>query len=242
MDFTTVDGHLQYTLPNGLYYALAPAEWWYFGPLIAGLIPFGVWAALGTRNAAMRMLVVWAALVLLFHAGAPWQNPRFALAYLPPVAIMAALGFATLSSARGARFRAGAAAYLMLGLVVSTGGSLVLTSRFIDRKQDDLATVQWVAAQAPPHVQLLTFGLTATFERYSDLETRDLSELSPAMLEPLVTDGRPTLVLLDLNGVERQWQGFPPWENYRWLREGPGLAPLGVHGPYSLLAVNPNVT
>src|SRR4029077_16594124 len=43
--FTTGDGQLAYNLPTGLYYALAPATWWYFSPLLAALIAPGVWAA-----------------------------------------------------------------------------------------------------------------------------------------------------------------------------------------------------
>jgi hypothetical protein len=236
-DFTTVDGHLHYAIPNGLYYAVAPAEWWYATPLLAALIPFGLWAAFESRAASLRLLTIWAFAVLAFHAGAPWQNPRFTLAYLPPLAILAATGFAHAWRVPSRRIHVLAAAILVLGIVFSAAGSALLTARFIDRKRDDLATVQWVVQQTPAQAQLLTFGLTATFQRYSRIETLDLSDVGAAAIEHLVTDGRPTLVLLDVDSVERQWTGLPPWQNFRALRDGPGLVTLGRRDPYTLFSV-----
>ncbi len=91
-DFFTVDGHLAYTQPNGVYYAIAPANLAYFGPLLAVWILPGVWAARRWSVRNIVMIVGWAAVVFAFHAGAPWQNFRFALAYLPPAAILVAAG------------------------------------------------------------------------------------------------------------------------------------------------------
>jgi hypothetical protein len=91
-DFFTADGHLAYSQPNGVYYAEAPANFAYFGPLLALWILPGVWAA---RRWGLRNIVLiggWGGVVFAFHAGAPWQNFRFALAYLPPAAILAAAG------------------------------------------------------------------------------------------------------------------------------------------------------
>jgi hypothetical protein len=237
-NFVTADGHLQYAIPNGLYYTVAPAEWWYFAPVLAALIPLGLWAVRGSRSISVGLLVGWAALVLAFHAGAPYQNARFTLAYLPPIAIIAAIGFTRLWKAGDPRLHTVAAAYLVVGITLSAIGSAALTTRFIHRKQDDLATVQWVAKRAAPKTQLLTFGLTATFVHYSEIDTLDLSDLSSSRIEGLVSDGRPTLVLLDIDAVERQWVGRPPWENYLWLRDGPGLVPLGVRGTYTLFTVH----
>jgi hypothetical protein len=237
LDFTTVDGHLHYAIPNGLYYAVAPAEWWYATPLLAALIPFGLWAAFESNAASLRLLTIWAFVVFAFHAGAPWQNPRFTLAYLPPLAILAATGFAQAWRVPSRRIHVLAASCLVLGIILSAAGSAVLTSRFIDRKRDDLATVHWVAEQAPAQAQLLTFGLTATFQRYSRIETLDLSEVGAATIRQLVTDGRPTLVLLDVDSVERQWTGLPPWENLRTLRDGPGLVTIGKRDSYTLFSV-----
>src|SRR5207245_578063 len=197
--FMTGDGQLIYNLPNGLYYALAPGSWWYFGPILAALIVAGLGAVLRRRVAPTAgLLVACAGSVYLFHAGAPWQNPRFALAYLPPLAILAAVGFAQLRASGSRSIRRAATVWLISGLAFAAVGSAVLTDRFIERKQNDVATVRWTERLAPPNAQLLTFGLTATFAQYSRLQTLDLSDPGSSKIEQLLSSGRPTLVLLDV--------------------------------------------
>ena len=236
--FTTGDGQLAYNLPTGLYYTLAPATWWFFGPLLAALIVPGVWTVVrGKRVPALRILVAWAAIVLAFHAGAPWQNPRFALAFLPPLAILAAVGYDQLRRASHAQVRRAGAAWLLAGLALAGAGSAVVTQEFIERKQNDVAIVRWADGLAPLNGQLLAFGLTATFQEYGRLQTLDLSEVTTERIGALLGDGRPTLVLVDVNGLERQWTGRAPWERYHALLAAPGLTPLGTRGGYTLFAV-----
>jgi len=235
--FMTGDGRLVYSLPNGLYYALAPGSWWYFGPILALLIAPGLWAVLRRRTASAAILVAWVAPVYLFHAGAPWQNPRFALAYLPPLAILAAMGFARLRAGDGRSIRRAATVWLVSGLALAAVGSAVVTDRFIERKQNDVATVRWAERLAPPGAQFLTFGLTATAQQYGRAPTADLSEIGSVKIAQLLSDGRPTVVLIEVAGIEQQWNGRPPWTNYRALLDGPGLIPLGARGPYTLFAV-----
>ena len=238
--FTTGDGQLAYSLPTGLYYAIAPANWWYFGPVLAALIAPAAWAVVRQKRiAGLGILVAWAAIVLAFHAGAPWQNPRFALAYLPPLAILAAVGYDQLRRASHAQVRRAAAAWLLAGLALAAAGSAVLTQEFIERKQNDLAIVRWADGLAPVNGQLLAFGLTATAQEYGRLETLDLSELSTERIGAFLGDGRPTLVLVDVNGLERQWMGRAPWARYHALLAAPGLTRLGTRGGYTLFAVKP---
>ncbi len=236
--FLTGDGALSYSLPNGLYYAIAPASWWYWSPALALFVLPGVWAVVRRRVMPVGgLLVAWAAIVYAFHAGAPWQNPRFALAYLPPLAILAALGFAELQTAAHIQIRRAATIVLVGGLALAAAGSVVLTARFIERKQYDVAIVHWTERLAPGNAQVLTFGLTGTFRQYGRLETLDLSELGPSKLAQLLSDGRPSVVLLDVAGTERQWTGRPAWENFRALRFGPGLVSLGSRNGYTLFVV-----
>ena len=236
--FMTGDGRLVYNLPNGLYYLIAPATWWYFGPILAALIVPGLWGALRRRTVpGVGLMLAWVAVVYAFHAGAPWQNPRFTLAYLPPLSILAAVGFAQLRASGDRSIRRAATVWLVSGLALAAVGSAVLTDRFIERKQNDVATVRWTERLAPRHAQLLTFGLTATFQHYGQVPTLDLSEIGSSKIAQLLSDGRPTLVLLDVADIDRQWTGRPPWANYRALRDGPGLVRLGARGVYTLFSV-----
>ncbi len=234
-EFVTVDGHLRYRFPNGLYYALAPAHPFFFTPLLASFLVPGVWALVRRPTPARLWLILgWAGVVYAFHAGAPWQNFRFTLAYLPPLAVVAAVGIAVVGERLG--FRA-VMAILAVGLVLMGVGGVRLSNRFIARKQADLELVRWVEAHVEPGARLITFEMTLTFRHYSALETWELFTLTPEELAALVADGRPTFLLLHVARVEAQWRDLAPGVNYRRLREGPGLVRLGERRGYVLFRV-----
>ncbi|HEX5505749.1 MAG TPA: hypothetical protein VFW96_24240 [Thermomicrobiales bacterium] len=232
--FHTADGLLAYRWPNGLYYALAPALPFFFTPLLAWLIAPGLWTTLRRRATAGLVLVVgWAGVTYAFHAGAPWQNIRFVLAYLPPLAVLLALGAVVACRAVGRHGRALVGVGLAAGLAWMTVGGVGLTRGFIARKDADLALAR--AVRLPADARLLTFGPTLTFQHYTAIETDDLSGLTPPDLARLAAGDHPVYLLLDTANVETQWRGLPPDENYRWLRDGPGLAPLGRYGGHYTL-------
>lgn len=237
-EFVTADGVLRYRLPNGLYYALAPAHRFYFTPLLAPLLLPGLWVAVRRRTPTLLWLIVgWAAVVYGFHAGAPWQNFRFTLAYLPPLAILAAIGVDGVLRTGHRWLRWPVGAYLAVGLIVMAAGGVQLTQGFIERKRDHLAIVQWVESRMPADARLLTFELTLTFRHYSRLETLELFELDPQEIAELLVDGRPTFLLLDVVRVEGQWRGRAPEVNYRWLQAEQGLEELGAWRNYTLFRV-----
>lgn len=254
-EFVTADGTLRYAWPNGLYYALAPAHRYYLTILLAPLIGVGLIVILkGTKDEGQKtkdeemaivlrppssvfLILAWAGVVYLFHAGAPWQNFRFTLAYLPPLAILAAVGWHWLFHWLPGRLRWLAILYLAAGVVYMGINGLQLTRSFIERKQADLATVQWVEEQTPAEARLLTFGLTLTFQHYSHLETVELFYQDPTSLQNLLADGRPTYLLLDVANVESQWLNQSSGLNYNWLQDNPGLAWIGKERSYSLFQV-----
>ena len=240
-EFATTDGVLSYRLPNGLYYALAPAHRYYFTPLLAGLLLPGLWTALRGGRRALWWLLAWAGLVFAFHAGAPWQNFRFTLAYLPPLAVLAAVGLETVLgwlTARGLRqWRWLAWGVFGLGLVYMLAGAVALTQGFVTRKQADLRTVAAVEALLPPEALLLTFNQTFTFQHYSTLETLELYDLAASELPALLGDERLTFVLVDVGNIESQWVNEPLGATYRWLRDERGLETVAQFGDLTLFRV-----
>jgi hypothetical protein len=236
--FTTIDGLLSYRLPNGLYYALSPGHPDYFTPLLAVLLAPGLWLLLRQRRAMpLVLLLAWPLMILGFHAGAPWQNFRFTLAALPPLAVLAGLGAAQAAAWLGPRRSGLVLALVGAGLVWQVVAGAQLTQQFINRKRADLAAVAGVEALAPANAQLLTFSITGTFDYYSRLDTHDLWGLDTAQVAGLVADGHPTLLLIDVANVEAQWQGHAPAINYHWLRDGPGLDRLGQFQSFTLFQV-----
>lgn len=252
----TADGVLSYRLPNAIYYAAAPARAFYFSPLIAAFIAPGLWAVLRHRARAPEirsgrgpwlLLVGWAGSVYLFHAGTAWQNFRFTLAYLPPLAILAALGVVEMIAFLKKRFAGRtwvtylATLWLLAGLAWATVGGIRLSRDFIRTMQANVETVQWVEEQAPAQAHLVAFGLALTFQHESDLETHNIFSLTAEDLHTLVTGERPVYLLLDIRSIETQWIGRAPAENFHWLQEGPGLTEIGRRQQYTLFAVNGGV-
>lgn len=239
--FVTTDGTQTYRLPNGVYYGALPLHPYYFTPLLAVWMLPGLARLWGARRsvAAVGLLAGWPLLVLGFHAGAPWQNFRFGLAALPPLAVLAAAGIAAVAQWRGGRLRWAAAALTVGGLAWLAVGGWQLAHSFIVRKEADLARVAAVEAHAPEGARLLTFQLTPTFAHYSRLDTYELWALTEADLAALLAEPAPTFLLLDVANAETQWAGRAPEVNYHWLRDGPGLDLVAEFDAYQLFRVRP---
>lgn len=284
--FVTTDGTQTYSLPNGLYYAAALAHKAYFTPLLAWLLLPGLWAIWRTaisphlqspisnpqsspkNTPAILLIVAWAAIVYLFHAGAPWQNFRFTLAYLPPTAIITAVGFAAFyhqvpkfwglnHKGREGRkeeekiieaeplqkpvnFLQWAAVGLgVVGLAAMGIGGWRLTDGFIERKVADLTAVFWVETHTPPDSRIISLNMTATLQQYSQRQIEELYYLTPADLEILLADDIPTYLFVDVASVTNQWRDLSPGQNYQWLRDTYGLREIGQERTFTLFLINP---
>jgi hypothetical protein len=175
--------------------------------------------------------------VYAFHAGAAWQNFRFSLAYLPPLAILVAAGLTWTWRRLDRRLGVLVAGCCVLGLVATAGGAVRLVTGFIDRKDDDLALVRWVQAETPSGARLLSFGPTLAFRQYTSLPTFDLFDLGPGDLDALLAQPAPTYVLLDEQNVEGQWLGESPALNWHRLRDQSGVSEVGTDGSFTLFRV-----
>jgi hypothetical protein len=238
-DFFTADGHLEYALPNGVYYAIAPANLAFFGPLLAIWAVVGLLAARAWPRPTSLLVIGWVAAVFLFHAGAAWQNFRFTLAYLPPLAILSAAGMVLAWRRLRHPLRLLVPACAIAGLLIASASAVRLVERFIDTKDQELALVHWVQAQAPPDAQLLTFGPTLAFRHYSSLPTFDLFDVSTSDIQTILSTPAPHYLLVDESSVEEQWLNQPPSTNFLFLRDGPGLERQGAQGSYTLYRVTP---
>jgi 4-amino-4-deoxy-L-arabinose transferase-like glycosyltransferase len=239
-DFFTADGHLSYALPNGVYYAIAPANLAFFGPLLAPWIAVGLWAAAREwRRPTLLLILGWAGVVYAFHAGAAWQNFRFSLAYLPPLAILVAAGLMWTWRHLGRRVGTLVAVCATLGLLATASGAVRLVEGFIDRKDDELTLVRWVQTQTPPGAQVLSFGPTLAFRHYTSLPTFDLFDLTPGDVDSILATPAPTYVLVDERNVEEQWLGQAPALNLDRLRTRQGISQVGTHGSFTLFRVGP---
>lgn len=256
-EFTTPDGYAAYPLPILLFYAKAAISPRFLFPLFTPFLFLGMGIAQWRRWWPVIILLgLWGAVIFISLIGIPYQNFRFTLPLLPPIAILAALGLYQVWSrafawsqnrAQGqlvGYIRPLLLVYLLCGLLGSLWYSGRVIDEFIARKDADLALVRWVESQVKiPSAsdqgpsRVLAFGLTLMLGHYTNLEADELYNLSPPQLSHMLADGRPTYLLLDQANVESQWQGLSPELNYRWLQHGPGLTLLGTLDDYTLWRV-----
>jgi len=238
--FETVDGTLRYHYPNGLFYALLPAHPMYLTPLVAPLLAIGAWRLVRLRSAAVGWLVLgWGLAVYAFHAGDPYQNLRFGLAYLPPVALVAATGAVHVLEWGTARNRGITTVFAVAGLLALAASGVGGIRRLADRKHADVATAAWAAVRMPPGARVIVFELTLTLQHEAAVETHELFFVTPDSARTLLQSPRPLFLLVDVDDLRRQWRNRIPFETYRRLEAEPGLTPLGRHRSYTLFRVGP---
>jgi hypothetical protein len=254
------DGIFYYERPVGIYYALPvvhPAFVFpFFAPfLLFSLLPLAAgeerlkpslrtgrgWLAAGLqtlrREPAFVLLLGWPLTVYLFLAGIAWQNPRFSLAFFPPLLVSVGLGIEWVWQQLDSKWRPFLIIWCALGLL----GSLAWMGRdvrnFTQVKDANVAAVWWTEAQAEPEATAVTFGLTLIMNHYTSLNGLDIYTLNEADLANLLANDSPFYLLLDVANVEQQWQDKSPQLNYQWLQERAELREIGRFNNYTLFEV-----
>ncbi|MBC8076475.1 MAG: hypothetical protein H7Y32_10410 [Chloroflexales bacterium] len=235
--FETPDGVASYPLPVALFYAKAAASPRFLVPLFTPFLLLGAAALAWQRGRMAALLLGWGALMYLFLSGIPYQNFRFTLALLPPIAITAAYGLMLVWRRAAPTWRTLMLAGLALGLAASIVYNAGVLREQFARKRSDVAVARWVEAQLGPGDRLLAFELTLTLQHYTPLDVRELFDLTQDEVQAFAADERPTFLLVDVADLTGQWSNLAPDRNYRWLRDTPGLVPLGEQQQYSLFRV-----
>ncbi|MCA1552926.1 MAG: hypothetical protein LC737_00960, partial [Chloroflexi bacterium] len=242
-EFVTPDGRLQFPYPSAFYYAAAAVRGGALTPLV---IPFAVWGAwdLWRRRAAAVLVVLlgWCAAIYLFIAGMPWQNLRFAFAFFPALAIIAAFGLTAVTwTPRRSLLARGIAqqiTVLVMALVVIV--QLTLGYRELDQfmtvVRNDLSVAQWLQQELPSDATVLTFSISETLMHETPFRVVELYFETPDTLANRLR-GEHTYLLLDVHSVETQWAGRAPALNYAYLREHARLREMGARQKYTLYQI-----
>lgn len=234
--FLNSDGLQEYSLPNILYYASLPFRLRYLSPLLAPSVLAGLVLVLRRYRNAVPALVLWPAVVLLFDAGLTWQNPRFALPALPPLALLAGLACAWTWEVVSSRRRFALSCFMLIAVLAVAAGGLKDTGRLVAARQANLDVARWAAASIPAGALILSFDITETLSYETRLRPRDLYLLSRAQLARLVST-QPTYLLVQVEEMGGQWRFGNPGADFRFLRHGPGLVREGDRGSYTLFRV-----
>ena len=243
--FTTSDGRLTYATTSGAFYlGQAVAPYW-FGP--PGLLAIwgAAWVARRGGLAASILLVGWPAIVLVFLAGSPYQNTRFFLAAMPPVAILVAVGAWRLArivdgwlprgrpGTPGGPARGRRRAWILVAILVAGR----FTASFIDRQTADLAAIRRLEAEVPSGARLIAMGPTGVFVRDGVPDVVELFDLDPASAAALLADGRPSYLVVDPGAIDGQWAGRSPASTVEAIRASRGLTRIDEAGAWTLYLI-----
>ena len=247
--FDNVDGHFEYGMPVGIFYARPGFDPSYISPLLTIFLLVG--AAVVARRAvsnpaAAILLFGWIGVEYGFVAGIPYENIRFGLAYLPPLAILVGIGIHSLVALTGTlRVQSHLAPLVVLALV-SAGlvWNLIwfrVPARVIfEIKREELQIIDELRARVPPDAQVVTFGPTLSIAHYTTFRTVALDEQIPNSLGALANRATSTYLLLDVSNIETQWRGQTPAVNFDILRSMFAPRRLAKIGEYTLFALDPH--
>ena len=240
--FQTADGHLAYAWPMALWTLLQPAHWYWLGAL--GLaVPIGLLVLLrraGRTATEMATLVAWPGLTVLVLVFYPYQNPRFALAILPPIAILAAVGLRAAWQAirdRLPSLRALALAGAAFAIGANAGLAWRYTDGFVVRQAADLAAIRTLEARVPPDARLASLGATAVL-RHDGRDVIELYDLGPEAAAELAR-ARPLYLLVDADAFRTQWAGTRTGRAFEVLSSAPGFVGIDRAGTWTLFEAGP---
>jgi 4-amino-4-deoxy-L-arabinose transferase-like glycosyltransferase len=216
--------------PRFLTFAIIP-------PLLLGIFVLVKYRQIFT----LLWLFCWWLLPVLFLAGLPYENERYSLTFLPPLAIFSAIGatwlIKMLSVKKWLMFVA------LVGLIVGFVGLGWLSQRhingFIAVKDNDLAVMREVEKILPPDAKLITFSISLTFDRYTAIPTSDLYFSDQNRLNKLLNQAGQTYLLVDGENMRQQWSNHFVGENYRNVFARAKTPAIAKFGKYELWLLAP---
>lgn len=239
--FETADGRLEYGLPMAAWLALQPLQPYWLGAL--GLVvPVGVLDVLRSRPrraVELAVLVAWPGLMALVLVFYPYQNPRFVLGLLPPLAVLVACGVAGLWTRLERRPVARGVLAVAVAILIVANGALAWrhVDAFTARQAADLAAIRQLAAEIPAGASVVSLGATATL-RHDGLDVTELFGLGLPQADA-ITAGGPTYVLVGADAMTGQWAGTPTGLAFDHLRRAPRFAEVDRAGAWTLFAIRP---
>jgi len=233
---TNSDGRFVYSVPIAAFYAQAFAHPSFIFPLLTPLILLGAWA-LRRENFFLFLLGGWIIGIWIFLAGIAWENPRFSLAFFPPLAVLVGVGLQKFFAAFP-RIEKFAIAFALICIALTFGWGYRATENFVAAQRGDREVAAWVSAQLPANATVIAFSITETLRHRTPYQVIEIYNETPESLENILKSQPPIFVLLDLDNIESQWKNLAPEKNFRALQSQANLNIIATKPPYTLFAVS----
>gem|GEM_PF-325365 len=232
---TNGDGRFVYPVPIAAFYAQASAHPSFIFPLLTPFILIGAWT-LRCKKFFLSLLGGWIIGIWIFLAGIAWENPRFSLAFFPPLAILVGVGLQKflLSYPRLEKF---AVTFAFICIALTFGWGYRAVENFAAAQRADRAVAEWASEQLPADATVIAFSITETLKHRTPFRVVEIYNESPETLEKILERSQPLFVLLDLANIESQWKNLSPEKNLRALQSKANLSIIATRKPYTLFAV-----
>ncbi|GAB4452341.1 MAG: hypothetical protein Kow0031_34740 [Anaerolineae bacterium] len=236
--FENPDGQFSYALPNALFYAQPGGHPAFLFPLLGLMALWGSWQLWRSRRFdALLLLLGWVGPVYLFLAGIPYQNLRFGLSLLPPLAALAGIGLADVWPQ--SRRRPLVPALAALSLAAMLLWAIPMLNGFFSTQQRSKDIARQTLAAVPPDAALLAFDITLTLRHATHLPVLELYYQTPDTLADLTGAQSPLYLLVNEANINHQWQGKAPQQNLRWLQNNAALTFIEQFPPFTLYKIEP---
>ncbi len=236
------DGFFDYGRPMALYYLRPTFHPAYIFPLFTPFLLLSLLALKSVPRSHAALLLGWSLTVYVFLAGIAWQNWRFPLALFAPLAVLVGLGIDWVWGRLAPRWRPWLLVYCSVALLGSGLWAVRDVGNFARWANGWKQIALSVNQQLPEEATLLAFGLTATMQHYTAVETHELFALTTSDLQKITAENTAVYLLLDPENVQTQWVGKSPAQNWDWLQTHTTVTPLAPYEPfvlYQVQAVNP---
>lgn len=235
-NITNGDGRFAYSVPIAMFYSQAFAHPSFIFPILTPFLFVGA-RSIRRDQFALTLLLGWVAIVWFFLAGIAWENPRFSLAFFPPLAILVGLGMNAAVLALP-RFKNLAWAYSIVGLALTLLWGARATDNFVVQQRPDRALATWTNEQLPADSTVIAFGITETLKHRTPFRVVEIYNESPESLERILQRQRPIFLLLNTENLDSQWKNMTPEVNFRSIQRDSNLSIVGTQDRYTLFAVD----
>lgn len=236
-NITNGDGRFIYSLPIAAFYSQPFAHPSFIFPLLTPFLFVGAWS-LRRDQFAFTLLLGWITVVWFFLAGIAWENPRFSLAFFPPLAVLLGLGLNAAAIALP-RFEKFAWACAIVGLALTLGWGMRAADNFVAQQRPDRALATWTNAQLPSDSTVIAFGITETLKHRTPFRVVEIYNESPESLKRILENQGPIFLLLNTENLDSQWKNMTPEVNFRSIQLDSNLSVVATQDRYTLFAVHP---
>lgn len=260
---TGSDGTASFSMPMIGFYllsTLASVGGGFLSPFCLPALLAGVWILVREANiSATILLSVWWFIGILAYSGTMYQTHRFALTYMPALAVLIGIGagaaFAQLQIGARARRERRIDGQVVRGLMPA----LLLVGLGVGLWQGERSAEQWVATHAEFNAQeqrvvalareaaaaseqagtprVVCFGFSAPLYHYTHWPILDFFAHEEADIESFLAAPGPHLLVLPEESMSTQWAGTPPGARWEWIKRTYRLTKQGQAGAFTVYAI-----